>query len=223
MQPESGQALIEWALLLVLFGQLFVALAVFAEWFVARQELLAVTKEGALLYSAGRLEIPEVKRLMRRALQRGRPSLDVPLDDIFVGSSDDNQAAFMKLDKVSVRYRPATISFAVFRKFIGGIMRDQTCSAVWPSWRARFWPAGGLAKNVKSLRYGLISLIVVLAAFLWGPEILKGKAGLGNDDMIPVLVADQYIPAFSIVKEKMIDRPVLPQRLCPARSAACGS
>jgi hypothetical protein len=103
---ESGQALIEWALLLMLFGQLFVALAVFSEWFVVRQELMAATKEGALLYSAGRLEIPEVKRLMQRALQRGRPALTIPLDDIFVGPSDDNQAAFMQLDKVSVRYRP---------------------------------------------------------------------------------------------------------------------
>ena len=112
---EAGQALIEWALLLLLFVQLFVALAVFAEWFVVRQELMAVTKEGALLYSAGRLEIPEVKRLMQRALQRGRPSLTISLDDIYVGSSDDNQAAFMKLDKVSVRYRPRQFLLRCFQ------------------------------------------------------------------------------------------------------------
>jgi len=112
---ESGQALIEWALLLLLFVQLFVALAAFAEWFVVRQELMSVTKEGALLYSAGRLEIPEVKRLMLRALQRGRPSLTLALNDIYVGSSDDSQAAFMKLDKVSVRYRPQQFLLRYFQ------------------------------------------------------------------------------------------------------------
>ena len=112
---ESGQALIEWTLLLLLFGQLFVALAVFAEWFVVRQELMAVAKEGALLYSAGRLEVPEVKRLMRRALQRGHPALTISPDDIYVGSSDDNQARFMQLDKVSVRYRPQRFLLRYFQ------------------------------------------------------------------------------------------------------------
>jgi len=115
-RAQSGQALIEWALLLLLFGQLFVALAVFAEWFVVRQELIAAAKEGAFLYSAGRLEIPEVKRLIQRALKRGRPSLTISLNDIYVGSSDDNQAAFMKLDKVSVRYRPQQFLLRYFRK-----------------------------------------------------------------------------------------------------------
>ena len=115
---EAGQALIEWALLLLLFGQLFVALAVFAEWFVVRQELIAVTKEGALLYSAGRLQIPEVKRLMQRALERGRPALTVSVNDIYVGSSNDNQAAFMKLDKVSVRYRPRQFLLRYFQKSV---------------------------------------------------------------------------------------------------------
>ena len=115
IQAEPGQALIEWVLLLVLFGQLFVALAVVAEWLMVRQELIAVTKEGALLYSAGRLEIPEVERLMQRALQRGRPALNIPLDDIYVGPSDDNQAAFMKLDKVSVRYRPRQFLLRYFK------------------------------------------------------------------------------------------------------------
>jgi Flp pilus assembly protein CpaB len=68
---------------------------------------------------------------------------------------------------------------------------------------------------VKSLRYGLISLILVLAAFLWGPALLKGRAGLGNDDMVPVVVADQYIPAFSIVKEKMATVQYYPKGYVP--------
>jgi hypothetical protein len=112
---QRGQALIEWALLLLVFGQLFVALAAFSEWFVIRQELISVTKEGALLYSAGRLEIPEVKRLMQRSLSRCRPALTISTNDIYVGSSEDNQASFMKLDKVSVRYRPQTYLLRYFQ------------------------------------------------------------------------------------------------------------
>lgn len=94
-------------------------------------------------------------------------------------------------------------------------MRDQTCSAVRVSWGSQFWAAGGLAKNVKLLRYGLIALIVALAAFIWGPQVLKGRAGLANDDMVPVLVAEQYIPAFSIVKEKMVAVQYYPKSYVP--------
>jgi len=72
-----------------------------------------------------------------------------------------------------------------------------------------------MAKNVKRLRYGLIALIVVLAAFTWGPQIFKGRAGLGSDDMAPVLVADRYIPAFSIVKEKMATVQYYPKGYVP--------
>jgi hypothetical protein len=106
---ESGQALIEWALLLMLFVQLTIALYAFAEWFVIRQEMISVVKEGARLYSSGRVESPEVKQLMQRAFRRGRPSLTVSLADLYVGSSGDSQEGFMKLDKVSVRYAPKQI------------------------------------------------------------------------------------------------------------------
>ena len=68
---------------------------------------------------------------------------------------------------------------------------------------------------MKALRGGLASLIIVLAAFFWGPQILKGRVGLGNDDMVPVLVADQYIPAFSIVKRKMITVQYYPKGYVP--------
>jgi hypothetical protein len=106
---EKGQALIEWALLLMLFVQLTVALYAFSEWFIIRQEMISVVKEGALLYSSGRIGIPQVKQLMQRAFSRGRPKLTVSLDDLYVGSSGDSQEGFLKLDKVSVRYKPQQI------------------------------------------------------------------------------------------------------------------
>ena len=56
---------------------------------------------------------------------------------------------------------------------------------------------------------------MVLAAFIWGPQVLRGRAGLGNDDLVPVVVADQYIPAFSIVKEKMAAVQYYPKNCVP--------
>ena len=78
-------------------------------------QLIQAAKEGARLYSSGRIEIPQVKRLVQRALLRGSPPLRVPLQDIRVGSSRDSQEKFMQLDKVIIRYKPKQIWLKVLR------------------------------------------------------------------------------------------------------------
>ena len=119
----SGQALIEWALLVPLYVLLLVAVFNFGEWFLIRQQLHQAAKLGAFLYSSGRVEKPQVQRLVQRALERGVPSLAVSLDNIDVGRSDDTQAHLFKLDKVAVRYQPPE---GIGRYFMG--LMEESCT-----------------------------------------------------------------------------------------------
>ena len=102
---EEGQSLIEGALLLPLYILLFLALWAFGEWFLIRQQLIMVVREGALLYSSGRMNVSDVKVTMRNAWVNGHPSLVVSDSDIFVGRNDDRK--IFELDRVSVAYKPA--------------------------------------------------------------------------------------------------------------------
>jgi pilus assembly protein CpaB len=94
-------------------------------------------------------------------------------------------------------------------------MRDQTCPVVRPAGNDQFWPPRAMAKNIKVIRYGLLGIILLLLAVNWGPFSGKGKLNLGGDDMVALLVADQYIPAFAIVKEKMVTVRFFPKDFVP--------
>ena len=97
-------------------------------------------------------------------------------------------------------------------------MRDQTCPTVRLSWRNRLWPAGAMGENISRVRYGLFSLVGVVSIFFWGPWGNGDRSGAGSADMIPVLVADNYIPPFSVVKESMVTVRNFPRGYVPPGS-----
>lgn len=111
---QNGQALVEWSLLLPLFGGLLIALWGFAQWFLVREQLIMTVREGAMLYSSGRMHDFEVKPIMQRALSRGRPGIDVSADNIYLGHSDNRMARTYRLDKVSVKYTPTLFPLSKF-------------------------------------------------------------------------------------------------------------
>ena len=51
--------------------------------------------------------------------------------------------------------------------------------------------------------WSVLALAAALTVVVWGPLSGKEKSAAGADDMVPVLVADRYIPAFTIIDEKM--------------------
>lgn len=104
-RTESGQALIEWVLLAPLFAMLTALALIYGQWFVIRHRLLLAAREAALLYSSGRVSSAQTKNLVRQALRRGFPSLDVPLNDIFVGRRNGFQARLFQFDEARVRFR----------------------------------------------------------------------------------------------------------------------
>lgn len=106
---KSGQALIEYALLLPLYGVLIVGILAFGQWFVIQQEMISVVREGALLYSSGRIEAGEVASMMRQSFLHSYPALNVPLQQITVGRSHDSQARNYQLDEVRVTYSPTLL------------------------------------------------------------------------------------------------------------------
>ena len=96
-------------------------------------------------------------------------------------------------------------------------MRDQTCPTVRIPWLRQLWPAGAMAKNIK-IRIGLIILILLLLAVFRGSFSDKDKSIMGSDESIPVLVASEYIPAFTIVKIKMAAVRHFPKEYVPPGS-----
>ncbi len=71
-------------------------------------------KEGALLYSSGRLEKPVVLRLMRRRLERGHPTLPLDTVDIRIERARGFTARVLELDKVTVTYHPRPLLLRYF-------------------------------------------------------------------------------------------------------------
>jgi len=101
-----GQALIEWAVIVPLFMLLFLGLYAFAQWFLIRQQLIMVVREGAFLYSSGRIPKDKVISVMHLAFQKGHPGLNIPTSNIYVGQSSDSQAFRYQLDRIAVKYHP---------------------------------------------------------------------------------------------------------------------
>lgn len=101
---RSGQALVEWAVLLPLFTMLFLAIFIFGRWFAIRYELILAAREGALLYSSARMNRQEVQQHLLRNLRHGSPALRLQDEDVKVGQASGFQARLWELDEVRVRY-----------------------------------------------------------------------------------------------------------------------
>jgi Flp pilus assembly protein CpaB len=71
-----------------------------------------------------------------------------------------------------------------------------------------------LGENIKAVRYGLFGFIILLSILFWYPWG-SGRSESGAADTIPVLVADSYIPAFTIVKEPMVAVRNFPRGFVP--------
>ncbi len=135
---RNGQALVEWALLFPLYALLWVGLFVFAEWFLIHQNLLMAAKEGAFLYSSGRLKKQEVEHRVQKTLKKGFPALDHC--QIIIQRRSGATAALCELEEIHVRYRP---SRSLLRYFANPL--EETCvikhapryRSVWP---VRFGP-----------------------------------------------------------------------------------
>jgi hypothetical protein len=133
---SSGQSLVEWAILLPLWVLRTVAIVAFGEYFVIRHQLLAVVRQGALLYSSGRITSEETRQRMRRALLEQYPHLDVPLSSIQVGRSHDSEAFRFQLDEIKIRYRPTTL----MRYFMRGPLEERCVIKHAPPYRQALFP-----------------------------------------------------------------------------------
>lgn len=102
---RSGQALVEWALLLPLYGALIFAIVIFGKWFCIKQQLIFATREAAYLYSSGRMTAPEVQRRIQQSLAHGSPGLILRDEDISVGRREGVQARMWELDQISIRFQ----------------------------------------------------------------------------------------------------------------------
>lgn len=98
----------EWAILLPLFAALFAAMAAFGQWFAIRHQLIAVVREGAFLYSSGRLTADETRAEMRESLLKGFPALQVPDSNIYIGRREGVQARLFRLDEIRIAYPSST-------------------------------------------------------------------------------------------------------------------
>ena len=107
LKRRSGQAVVEWALIVPLYGLLFVGFFAFIQWFGIHQQLLIAAKQGAFLYSTGRIPKPQVRLIIQRELLRSHPSLRVSVRDIDIGPLEGFQGRLHKLDRVRVRYVPS--------------------------------------------------------------------------------------------------------------------
>jgi hypothetical protein len=112
---SGGQTLVEWVVLFPLFFILFLGCVSYAQWFMIRQQLILAVHEGALLYSSGRMRIPEVKHRIKQTLERGHPALRIPEDQIYIGQSSDKQARLFQLDRITITYHPSQLILRFFR------------------------------------------------------------------------------------------------------------
>lgn len=112
MEPRvnrSGQALVEWAILLPLYVLLLAAILAFAKWFAIDQQLILAVRQGALLYSSGRMAAEQVEAEMKQGLAAGSPSISSDQVTITVGRSHDAQARRFELDAVTIRFHPTPL------------------------------------------------------------------------------------------------------------------
>jgi hypothetical protein len=95
----------EWAILLPLYAGLFAAMAAFGQWFAVRHQLIAAVREGAFLYSSGRLTAEETRAAIQESLRKGFPALTVSTDGISIGRCRGFQATLFRLEEVRVVYK----------------------------------------------------------------------------------------------------------------------
>jgi len=106
---QSGQAMLEFAILMPLYGLLFAAIVAFGEWVAVRQQMISLVREAAWLYSSGRVDPEEVKRLIITSARQGHPMLSLSGGDIFLGRSEDSEAANFELDEIRIVYLPTIL------------------------------------------------------------------------------------------------------------------
>ena len=102
---NRGQALIESIPYVLIFAGFAGALFLFSEWFLIRQKLLLVAREGAMLYSSGHMTRQAVRRRMMHELTQGSPKLSAEGIAIVVGRAEGWQAHVFFLDRIGIQYR----------------------------------------------------------------------------------------------------------------------
>jgi hypothetical protein len=101
---RSGQALVEWALLLPLYGFLILAIVAFGKWFCIQHQLILAAREGALLYSSGRFPAAAVKNRLRHRLALGSPAVSLRTENIVVQKKTGFHGWAYELDEVIIRF-----------------------------------------------------------------------------------------------------------------------
>lgn len=104
MKANQGQALIEVVAFLMALILMIVCFLGFTKWFLVKQKLLSATRQGAMLYSSGRMSERDVKRHLRRYLTTGSPALVEGRLSIQVGHRIGFQDVLDQFDIVKVRY-----------------------------------------------------------------------------------------------------------------------
>ena len=100
-----GQALVEVAVFFLLLAVLLACLLGFTRWITLRQKLLLAAREGALLYSSGRMTVEEVQEHIRGFLRNGSPVMDVKrLEFVSMGPCPGWRAKVLELDQITLRY-----------------------------------------------------------------------------------------------------------------------
>lgn len=102
---NRGQALIEVAAFLLLSVSLLGCFLAYTQRFLVRQKMLMAARQGALLYSSGRVTEEEVLERLRRFLTSGFPALDGRRAEIWVGKCGGFHGLLYELDRVKVRYK----------------------------------------------------------------------------------------------------------------------
>ncbi len=106
MKNDHGQALIEMAAFFMSLAVLLGGFCGFTKWVAVRQKLLLAAKEGALLYSSGRLTRAEVESQMRQFLLTGSPALHPRGIQVSVGPRPGMVAWASELDESVASYTP---------------------------------------------------------------------------------------------------------------------
>ena len=106
IRSARGQALVEFSIFFLTLGILMIGVLAFTQWMQTRQKLLLACKEGALLYSSGRVKAPEAEHCVRDFLATGAPPIDTSGIEISIGREGGVAGTYYQLDRVVVRYRP---------------------------------------------------------------------------------------------------------------------
>src|SRR5689334_1077492 len=106
MKDKGGQALIETVVLFMVLIGMVVCLLGFTKWFLVKQKLLLAVRQGAMLYSSGRVTESDVRQRLIQFLTTGSPVLVQNRIAIEIGSYNKSQFQWFgkQLDIVKIRY-----------------------------------------------------------------------------------------------------------------------